>query len=57
VIINLGVNMGLLPTKGLILPLISYGSSSMIMTLTTLAIVLRIGCEIPREKINKKINV
>ena len=56
VIINLGVNMGLLPTKGLILPLISYGSSSMIMTLITLAIVLRIGCEIPREKINKKIN-
>ena len=56
VIINLGVNMGLLPTKGLILPLISYGSSSMIMTLITLAIVLRIGCEIPRDKINKKIN-
>ncbi len=56
VIINLGVNMGLLPTKGLVLPLISYGSSSMIMTLITLAIVLRIGCEIPREKINKKIN-
>jgi len=26
------------------------------MTLITLAIVLRIGCEIPREKINKKIN-
>jgi len=55
VIINIGVNMGLLPTKGLTLPLISYGRSSMIITLITLAIVLRIGCENPRTKVNKKI--
>ena len=55
VIINIGVNMGLLPTKGLTLPLISYGRSSMIVTLITLAIVLRIGCENPRTKVNKKI--
>jgi len=54
VIINIGVNMGLLPTKGLTLPLISYGRSSMIITLITLAIVLRIGCENPRTKVNKK---
>ena len=55
VIINIGVNMGLLPTKGLTLPLVSYGRSSMIITLITLAIVLRIGCENPRTKVNKKI--
>jgi cell division protein FtsW len=55
VIINIGVNMGLLPTKGLTLPLISYGRSSMIITLITLAIVLRISCENPRTKVNKKI--
>jgi cell division protein FtsW len=55
VIIHIGVNMGLLPTKGLTLPLISYGRSSMIITLITLAIVLRIGCENPRTKVNKKI--
>lgn len=55
VIINIGVNMGLLPTKGLTLPLISYGRSSMIITLISLAIVLRIGCENPRTKVNKKI--
>ena len=55
VIINIGVNMGLLPTKGLTLPLISYGRSSMIITLITLAMVLRIGCENPRTKVNKKI--
>ncbi len=52
VIINLGVNMGLLPTKGLTLPLISYGSSSIAITLITLAIVLRIGCENPQPKKN-----
>ena len=56
VMIHIGVNYGALPTKGLILPLISYGSSSMIMTLITLAVVLRIGCENPRTKVNKKIS-
>ena len=56
VIINLGVNMGILPTKGLTLPLISYGSSSISMTLVTLAIVLKIGYENPRQKKNFKSN-
>ena len=56
VIINLGVNMGLLPTKGLTLPLISYGSSSIAITLITLAIVLRIGCENPQPKKNLRTN-
>ena len=46
VAINLGVNMGLLPTKGLTLPLISYGRSSIIMTLVTLGILLRIYHEL-----------
>ena len=56
VIINLGVNMGMLPTKGLTLPLISYGSSSILMTLVTLAIVLKIGYENPRQKKNLRTN-
>jgi cell division protein FtsW len=56
VIINLGVNMGLLPTKGLTLPLISYGSSSIAITLITLAMVLRIGCENPQPKKNQRTN-
>ena len=46
VAINLGVNMGLLPTKGLTLPLISYGRSSIIMTMVTLGILLRIYHEL-----------
>ena len=55
VVVNIGVNMGVLPTKGLILPLISYGSNAMTMTLITLFIVLKIGCENPVIKTNRKI--
>ncbi len=45
VFINIGVNMGVLPTKGLTLPLISYGRSSMIIMLTALGLLLRIEME------------
>lgn len=47
--INLGVNMGLLPTKGLTLPLVSYGRSSMIVTLIALALLFRIHHELSVE--------
>ena len=43
--INIGVNMGVLPTKGLTLPLISYGGNSIIVTCMLLAILLRIEFE------------
>jgi cell division protein FtsW len=43
--INIGVNMGVLPTKGLTLPLMSYGRSSMLVTLAWLGIVLRVNHE------------
>ena len=43
--INIGVNMGVLPTKGLTLPLMSYGRSSLLVTLLWLGIVLRIRHE------------
>ncbi len=45
VLVNLGVNMGVLPTKGLALPLISYGRSNMVITLVSLGILLRIDRE------------
>jgi len=45
VFINIGVNMGVLPTKGLTLPLISYGRSSMIIMLMALGLLLRIELE------------
>jgi cell division protein FtsW len=44
--INIGVNMGLLPTKGLTLPLISYGRSSLIITMICIALLLRIHHEL-----------
>jgi cell division protein FtsW len=43
--VNIGVNMGLLPTKGLTLPLVSYGGSSMLVTLGVLGVLLRIHHE------------
>jgi len=43
--INMGVNLGLLPTKGLTLPLMSYGGSGMLLNCVGLAILLRIDYE------------
>ena len=43
--INMGVNLGALPTKGLTLPLMSYGGSAIMMNLIAIAIVLRIDNE------------
>ena len=43
--INMGVNLGALPTKGLTLPLMSYGGSAIMMNLVALAIVLRVDHE------------
>lgn len=44
-LINMGVNMGALPTKGLTLPLMSYGGSSLVVMSVSLAILLRVGAE------------
>jgi cell division protein FtsW len=43
--INMGVNMGLLPTKGLTLPLMSYGGSGLVANFVAVAILLRIDWE------------
>jgi len=44
-LINIGVNTGLLPTKGLTLPLVSYGGSSTLVTCVAIAMLLRIDYE------------
>jgi cell division protein FtsW len=43
--INMGVNLGVLPTKGLTLPLMSYGGSAILMNLIAIAIVIRVDIE------------
>jgi len=44
-LINLGVNMGLLPTKGLTLPLMSFGGSGLVLNAIAIALLLRIDWE------------
>jgi cell division protein FtsW len=57
--INLGVNMGVLPTKGLTLPLVSYGRSSLIITLAALGLLMRIDLEnrgiVGRRRLNGRV--
>lgn len=43
--INMGVNMGVLPTKGLTLPLISYGNNSMVVSCVLIAYLIRVEME------------
>ena len=52
-IISMGVNLGLLPTKGLTLPLISSGGSSLLMTVAAIALVVRIKLEIERLRLQR----
>lgn len=48
--INMGVNMGLLPTKGLTLPLMSFGGSGIVANCVALAILLRVDWEVRQLK-------
>ena len=49
VLINMGVVLGLLPTKGLALPFLSYGNSSMLATLATVGMLMALSREV-RER-------
>lgn len=53
-IVNIGVNMGVLPTKGLTLPLLSYGRSSLLVSIGWLGVLLRIYHE---AKVNSRVAV
>ena len=49
-VVNLGVNLGVLPTKGITLPFISYGGNSLVVCLVMVAILLRIEIEAGLER-------
>jgi cell division protein FtsW len=48
--VSMGVNLGVLPTKGLTLPLISSGGSSLLMTIAAMGLLLRISLELDRAR-------
>lgn len=50
--INMGVNIGMLPTKGLTLPFMSYGGSSLLVTCMMLGILLRLANELHQMEYN-----
>jgi cell division protein FtsW len=47
-LVSIGVNLGVLPTKGLTLPLISSGGSSVLMTCVAIGLLLRVSLEVDR---------
>lgn len=54
-LINMAVNMGALPTKGLTLPLMSYGGSSLITVMILLALILRVDYENRQAELRKTV--
>jgi cell division protein FtsW len=53
-LLNMGVAMGLLPTKGLALPFISYGGSSLVANSLAFGLVLRVNYEVRRSEVQAR---
>ena len=52
-LVNIGVNLGLLPTKGLTLPFLSYGSNSLIVACMAVAFLLRIDLDLRQDAVGR----
>ncbi|MEX2489741.1 MAG: putative lipid II flippase FtsW [Pseudomonadales bacterium] len=55
--INIGVNLGLLPTKGLTLPLMSFGGNSLVLSCLLIGLLLRVEFETREEPLVNKVRV
>ena len=53
-VIHMGANMGILPATGITLPLVSYGGSSLLMTILLLGMVLRVMWEVRANSANQR---
>lgn len=53
-LLNIGVVMGMLPTKGMVLPLVGYGSSSLVASLTACGLLLGIDRQTGEQKITRR---
>ena len=54
IIVNAGMNLGMLPTKGLTLPFISYGGSSLIMCAVMVSLMLKIDATTQEKNTSKE---
>ena len=54
ILVNAGMNMGMLPTKGLTLPFISYGGSSLIMCAVMISLILKIDATTQKTNPSKE---
>jgi cell division protein FtsW len=54
VFINIGVSSGMLPTKGMTLPFISYGGTNLLLMFALISLILRIKYEVSQEAISNK---
>ena len=54
ILVNAGMNMGLMPTKGLTLPFISYGGTSLMMCAAMISLILRLMHQHKKSTQNEK---
>ena len=55
-LLNIGVNLGIMPTKGLVLPFFSYGGSNYLVSILSITIILRIYRDVYKQSINSSLS-